>query len=283
MQTFAGRDLFQYYGLMDRLKAVGRQIFERNGSRLGDFFNSLVTFVDRRDKEAATYNCVPWGINYLIRKSECARDTFYRYFNVLIGLGIIKTERGPGFRDRVVVYLPFVDRNLNVDASIFDNLTEERISEFIARGNGEVVQPELAVDNSSPVVQLTDVQTMDTKSFNDLNNIITIRNLRQDFLDELRGYVAGTAVNTWESLIKHSVELEDTITSGGTVDNNAPFELVEVRIDNSSEAASQQNADNENIFLGQQTTDGTRNTSNCFGTIIGVCSRNGKNRTLTIL
>ena len=247
---FAGRDLFQYYGLMDRLKSAGRQIFERNGSRLGDFFNSLVTFVDRRDKDAATYNCVPWGINYLIKMSECARDTFYRYFNVLVELGIVKTERGPGFRDRVVVYLPFVDRNLSVDASIFDNITDERISEFIARRNGEVVQPELAVDNSSPLVQLTDIQTTDTKFFNDLNNIITIRNVRQDFLDELRGYAAGSTANTRESVIP-----EDIFTARGAADNDTQAELDNVPIDNS-------------VVAGEAPKPAACKTDNCFLSII---------------
>ena len=210
--NFAGRDLYQYYGLMDRLKSAGKQIFERNGSRLGDFFNSLVTFIDRRDKEAPAYNCVPWGINYLIRKSECARDTFYRYFNVLIDLGIVETQRGPGFKDPVVVYLPFVDKELNVNASVFDNLTEERINEIIAKRNGEVVQPEVVVDNSSPVVQLADIHTTDTKSLKDLNNIITISS-KQNFLDELKNY----ATNTATSRQNVNVDTEE----GVTCDRNA--------------------------------------------------------------
>ena len=219
--NFAGRDLYQYYGLMDRLKAAGRQIFERNGSRLGDFFNTLVTFVDRRDKEAAAYNCVPWGINYLISMSECARDTFYRYFNVLVELGIIKTERGPNFKDRVVVYLPFIDKNLNVDASVFNNITEERINEFIARRNGEVLPTptasDMAVDNSSPVVQITDIQTTDTKSLKYLNNTITITT-EQNFLDELKIYAAGVAASRQGGSSDDEIKYTELRGHGGNVD-----------------------------------------------------------------
>ena len=205
---FSRRDLYECHGLIDRLVIIGKEIFQRNGQKLGEMFQGLIRFIDRRDKDATVYNCVPWGINYLIRTLGYSRDAFYRYYNVLIELGVIVAEKGPNFTDPVTIYLPIVDRNLNVNAKVYEKITGENLKQFIARKTGNVNPIDDVVDNSAsetsnvpvdncPVVRITDIHTTDTKELNVLNNTIII-NTNQDFLNELKSYAAGKAVDTWD-------------------------------------------------------------------------------------